>query len=500
MSGPTPVGPRSPCIIGVAQQTVRPGQGPAPEPLAQWERQCRRASDDSGGRGVLAAVESLDVLFCQSWPYDDAPGRLAERLGMAPPRRAYSGIGGTTPQLLVTGAASAILRGDLDVAMVVGGESLATVRALRKAGERPGWSHKDPERKPFPFEAPFHPAEVAHQVFQAWLTFALWDVARRAQQGVAPDDYRAGLGRLFAPFTEVAAANPHAWFPLRRDAGELVTPTASNRMVGYPYTKYLVAVMDVDMAAALVIASHERADALGVPPEHRVYLRGWGAATDPVYVAEHEPVWASPAMAEASAEALRCAGVGIDDVAHLDLYSCFPSSVLFACDALGIDSVIDDRSLTVTGGLPYHGGPGSCYMLHSMATMAGVLRADPGSYGLVSGVGMHMTKHCFGVWSTQPAPVRPPDHELVQARLDARPIKAIRETATGPATITTYSVVHDRHGEPEWGLAVCDLPDGDRCYARFDTPDLLGLSEASEWVGAAVELVPGDGNVNLVKA
>ena len=74
-------------------------------------------------------------------------------------------------------------------------------------------------------------------------------------------------------------------------------------------------------------------------------------------------------MAAASAEALRAAGVGIDDVAHLDLYSCFPSSVAFALDALGLDGRRRPRGFTVTGGLPYFGGAGSDYLTHSIATM-----------------------------------------------------------------------------------------------------------------------------------
>jgi acetyl-CoA C-acetyltransferase len=323
-------------------------------------------------------------------------------------------------------------------------------------------------------------------------------VARRAHLGVEPADYRAALGELFAPMTKIAATNPYAWFPTVRTADELATPTLENRMVGYPYTKYLVSVMDVDMAAAVIVASHEQADALGVPAERRVYLRGWCYATDPVYVAEHEPMWASPAMAAASQEALRCAGVALDDVAHLDLYSCFPSSVHFALDALGLP-VDDPRGVTVTGGLPFSGGAGSDYMTHSIATMTDVLRRHPGSFGLVSGVGMHMTKHVFGVYGTEPPPAQvelPRQHE-VQAALDARPRATIRNTATGPAAIATYSVVHGRDGSAEWGLLVCDLPEGDRCYAKVTDADLLAALERDEWVGEQVELVSGEGDVNL---
>jgi acetyl-CoA C-acetyltransferase len=494
------VDPRSPCIIGVAQHTVRPGEGPSPEPLELWERVVREASADAGQvQAVLDAVHSLQIVYCQSWPYDDPVARLAGRLGISPRHRLYSGIGGTTPQVLVQEAAESILAGHCDVAVVTGAEALETLRQAKKAGERVPWSHRDPQRKPFPFEAPFHPAEVAHEVFQAWLTFPLWDVARRARLGVGPDDYRHRLGEVLAPMTEVAAANPHAWFPLRRSASELITPTSGNRMVGYPYTKYMVSVMDVDMAAALVIASHEKADDLGIPADRRVYLRGWCYATDPVYVAEHDPLWASPAMAAASATAMRAAGVTIDDVAHLDLYSCFASTLNLACDALGIDPR-DPRGLTVTGGLPFSGGAGSDYMTHSIATMVDVLRQDPGSIGMVSGVGMHLTKHVYAVYSTDPGrrPPRPPD-AAAQAAPGAGPSRVIRDVAAGSAEVATYTVAHGRGGGAEWGLAVCDLPEGERCYARIEDADLLAEMEATEWIGATVDLVPGAGNVNLVK-
>jgi acetyl-CoA C-acetyltransferase len=302
-----------------------------------------------------------------------------------------------------------------------------------------------------------------------------------------------------APMTEVAAANPYAWFPRVRTADELITPTPENRMVGYPYTKYTVSVMDVDMAAAVIMASHEAADRLGVPTDRRVYLRGWCYATDPVYVAERAEPWHSPAMKAAGAEALRQAHVGIDDIAHLDLYSCFASSVHFAQDALGL-AADDPRGVTVTGGLPFSGGAGSNYMTHSIAAMADELRADPGSAGLVTGVGMHMTKHVFGVYSTEPGPVAPPVQARVQADLDARPVRSIEDEATGPATVALYSVVHGRDGAAQWGLAVLDLPDGDRAYAKVLDAGLLAEMEATEWIGASVELVRNEAGFNEVKA
>lgn len=489
-------------MIGVAQRTWRPEhpEAEAPEPLSMWEQVGRDAIADTGaalGADVVGRrIDTAKVVYCQSFQYDDPVGRLAERLRIDPQNRTYSGIGGTTPQQLVNDAAGSILRGDSDVALVLGAEALDTKRRLKKAGRRPEWSFKDPDPKPFPFEAPFHPAEVAHEVFQAWLTFATFEVARRAHLGVPPEAYRRSLGELLSPFSKVAAHNPHAWFPVERGVDELITPTPINRLVGYPYTKTMVSVMDVDMAAAVVVASHAAADELGVPVDQRVYLRGWCYATDPVYVAEHAELWRSPAMVEASTEAMSCAGVNADDVEHFDLYSCFASSVGFAIDALGLDPR-DERGFTVTGGLPFAGGAGSDYLTHSIAAMTDTLRAAPGSMGMVSGVGMHMTKHVYALYSTTPGAVRPPDAIAVQARLDAGPRATIRDRHDGGATVATYSVVHGRDGDAEWGLAVCDVGNHQRCYARVTDADVLASMEAEEWVGRRVEL-RSEGDVNLL--
>jgi acetyl-CoA C-acetyltransferase len=489
------IDPRSPCIVGVAQRTVRPPEGPAPEPLESWVEVAAAAAADAGAPAVLSQLDSVQVVYCQSWQYDDPIARFTERIGATPRHSLYSGIGGTTPQVLVNEVAEAMVRGELDTALIVGAEALATKRALKKAGEKPAWSFKDPERKPFPFEAMPHEAEIAHEVFQAWLTFPLFDVSRRAHRGESLPSYVDGIGQMMAPMTEVAAKNPHAWFPVARSAPELMTATADNRYVGWPYTKWTVSVMDVDMASAAIVMTHEAAERFGVPTDKRVYLRGWAYGTDCWYVAERDEMWRSRAMEETSRAALHAAGASVDDIAHFDLYSCFASSLHLACDALGI-APTDPRGLTVTGGLPFAGGPASNYMLHSIATMTEVLRDDAGSLGLVSGVGMHMTKHAYAAYSTSPgasAPTPPGDLGLKTV-----PTREIVSTYDGDAAVVTYSVAHQRDGSPEWGLVIGEIDGGKRIYAKITDPALLADAESRELVGTTVT-VTTDGKMNTAR-
>jgi acetyl-CoA C-acetyltransferase len=209
-------------------------------------------------------------------------------------------------------------------------------------------------------------------------------------------------------------------------------------------------------------------------------------------------------MKAASGEAMRIAGIGAAAVKYLDLYSCFPSSVHFARDALGM-TADDPRPLTLTGGLPYHGGPASNYLGHSITAAVEHLRADAGSYAMVSGVGMHMTKHVYGVYSTEPGPVTPPDHG-VQATIDAEhPARPVVAEHDGKGTVAAYSVVHGREGGPEWALLIVDTDGSTRAYAKSTDPELLAASEERELVGETVTCTPttaplltgGEGRVNL---
>ena len=79
-----------------------------------WEQVAREAAADTGvadASALLAALESIDIVYSQSWQYDDAVARLSERIGASPARRRYSGIGGSVPLVLATDVAREIRAG-----------------------------------------------------------------------------------------------------------------------------------------------------------------------------------------------------------------------------------------------------------------------------------------------------------------------------------------------------------------------------------------------------
>jgi acetyl-CoA C-acetyltransferase len=477
-----------PVIVGAGQITNRARDlSQAREPLDLMAEAARKAEGDAGGRGLLAKVDSVRVVSVLSWPSQDPPADLAGRVGAPGGDRIYTTIGGNTPQWLVNETAEAIAKGTVRLALLAGAESMHSLRLARKAGQQPDWSPRGrPKASAGDTRFGVSELEHLHGASQAITVYPLFENALRAHYGRSIEEHRRALGELCARFTQVAAQHPNAWFPQARSGPELATASAENRMVGFPYPKYMNAIMDVDQSAALIMTSASTARELGIPEDRWVYLHGCGDATEHWYVTERVNYHSAPAIRAAGRRALSMAGVVIDDIAAFDLYSCFPSAVQLGRDALGI-AQDDPRALTVTGGLPYFGGPGNNYTMHGIATMAGRLRERRDELGLVSGLGWWATKHAIGVYSAH----RPTKEwsrtnpKVDQAEIDAMPHPELVAAADGAATIETYTVTYDRDGAPALGIVIGRLEDGRRFIANVLAEDraLLEAMPSREFVG-----------------
>lgn len=500
-----PVPPSTPCLVGTGRATWRTAN-PEREPLDMWAEVAAAAIGDAAdGAGVDAAsiqarIDDLGVVHCQAWHYDDPPARLADRLGLRPGRRELSILAGTSPQRLLDSAAVRMRDGTTSVALVVGAEALATRRALAKLGQPPAWSYPHPQPPELPIDVAqwYLPTEIEHGILPAWLTFALLGQARWAARGGSDRD-RERMGRIVDHLNAIGAANPDAWFRQRRDAAELCTPTAANRLVATPYTKLMTAYLDVDMAAANLMVTHAVADEWGVPPERRVYLRGCGFARDAVHIGARDTLAASPAMRQAIATALARSSLSVADIDVFDLYSCFPSAVEFALDAMDLDGD-DARSLSVTGGLACHGGPGSNYMGHSISHAVDTIRSGRAENALVTGVGMHMTKHVAAVWSAHPGSFGADDDGPQQWAEPSNSGEAARvvDHASGSGRVLAASVVDDIGDGNCRVVAICELADGRRCYATSTGAHELATVAAGGWVSATAAIEPS-GSVNQLR-
>ncbi|HEV8573105.1 MAG TPA: acetyl-CoA acetyltransferase [Dehalococcoidia bacterium] len=488
-----------PVIVGVGQFTNHPKTlDDTVEPLDMMERVAREAEKDAGAGGVLAKVDSVQVVNIMSWSYADAPGALGERVGAEPRHTVYPPVGGETPQRFVNETAQAIVEGRINIALLAGAEALESRRLARKLGAQLSWSDRaTPQQLDGDNRPGFNEVEARHGATMPTRVYPLFENAIRAHLGLSVDDHQRRLGELCSRFAGVAAENPYAWFPQARTPEEIATVRPDNRMVGFPYPKLMNAIIETDQAAAVIMTSTQTARELGIPEDRCVHLHGCGDAVDKWFVSERVNYHASPAIRSATHRALGMAGIDADDVAMFDLYSCFPSAVQLGLDALGL-SPDDARPLTVTGGLPYAGGPGNNYVMHSIASSVQRLREAPGEYGLVTGLGWFATKHSAGVYGARPpeGAWRRMGPAVDQREVDGMESPPFVEQAEGNATVETYTVIFNREGEPEQGIVIGRLENG--AGARFfaNTPpdrELMLAMTREEFVGARGTVRSDDG-------
>ena len=490
---------RTPILIGAGQFTQRDvDPARAKEPLEMMVESARRAAEDAGaGADLLRQLDCVAVVNMIAWHYANPPRLLAQRLEAQPTQEIYTTVGGNTPQWLVNETAAQIAAGRVRLALLAGAEAVHTLLRARRAGVQLQWRNDGGGAPTTVGEARLGTSdhEMNHGLQMPTQIYPLFENALRAHYGLDLTAHREHLGQLCSRFAAVAAQNPYAWFRQARTPAEIATVTAENRLIGFPYPKYMNAIIDVDQSAAVLMTSVAAARELGIDRSRWVYLTGCGDAHDLWFVTERVNYFSSPAIRVAGRHALAMAGLDISQIDYFDLYSCFPCAVQIGRDMLGIGAD-DPRSLTVTGGLPYHGGPGNNYTMHGIATMLGKLRAAPGTKGLVSGLGWYITKHAIGIYSSEPNPRgwTRQDPASYQMEIDREPHAALETAPNGNASVETYTVIHDRDGQPVKGIIIGRLSDGRRFVAN--TPEDRAVLEAlmaREAIGTAGTVSSRDG-------
>jgi acetyl-CoA C-acetyltransferase len=494
---------RLPVIVGVGQVTDRTdGWGDDSHPLALARNAAEEAARDAGCPKILGKADAVSVVNIFSWNYGDPAGLFCEMLGSNPGIKEYTHIGGNTPQWLLNRTADRIAKGEIDIAVLAGAEAMHSLVAASKKGAVPSWPQIGgaPVVMAGDGRMGSNAVEMAHNAILPIQIYPLFENALRAYRGLSFEEHRAFLGTFCAGFSKIAAANPLAWFRIERSPEEIVAVTPSNKMIGYPYTKLMNPIMNVNQAAAVIMASEETADRLSVPMEKRVYIHGGADASDKWFVSERVSFTDSPAIRAVSGSALGMAGISLGHVDFFDLYSCFPCASYIGAKSIGLDTS-NLPELTLTGGLACFGGAGNNYTMHAIAHAVDKLRLHPEQYGLVTGLGWFMTKHSAGLYSGI-RPEKPWSRDGlkdIQAMVDSEKSPNLSEKPNGKAVVETYTVIHDRDGKPGQALVVVRLDDGSRCWAITEKdPALMASMESEEFIGKTGYVKPGDNTPNTI--
>ncbi|ENZ82183.1 acetyl-CoA acetyltransferase [Caulobacter vibrioides] len=492
---------RIPVVIGVGQINDRADSGAEGLDSLGLMAAAARAAGDDAGEGALARIDWLGIVSQISFPR--YAGRLAtllsDALGLKPGRAHETPMPtGDSPVLLINQAANAIGRGEASVALIVGAEALRTAsRRVAEAAAREG----APLAKSGPLGAR-KPAEpkMRHRYGLVSPTdiYPLYENAARPVYGQTLAEGQAETGVIWSALSEVAATNPAAWIHKARMPEEILAADADNRPIAFPYNKLMVANASVNQGAAVIVTSLAVARALNTPDERLIYV-GRGAAAheddDPLVRPRFDQ---SVSMAVSLERALAFNALTVEDLDHVELYSCFPCVPKMARRILGWPA---ERPASVFGGLTFGGGPIGNYMTHAAASMVERLRRE-GVNGLLFANGGYATHNHTLLLTRRPQPAGtfPQDFD-VQAEADRRrgALTPIDEAYAGPARIETYTVLYDREGAPRLGVVIGRADDGRRVIGRVPSTDAETIAFLTDGVTEPVGrrgLVVRDGETN----
>jgi acetyl-CoA C-acetyltransferase len=460
----------------------------------------RRALVHAGGDGLLTAIDTISVtrLFTDSMgipecPFgrsDNPPMSVARGLGAAPAHYIYGQVGGNEPQSRVVEFARDIARGERSLVLLAGAEAIKNQRTAERAGQALDWSES--------FAAANMPLddrgwgklfvteqEISNSLFAPVLYYGLIEQAQATAKGRGTVEQRAAMAQLLASFSAVAASNPYAQFPAVQSAQEILAAAPLNHL----YSKRMIAQDSVNQGAALVMCSVGAARRLAIPQDHWVFLHGLAEGQE-VNLSEREDPARSPMAEAVLARTLSLAGKTAADLDLVDIYSCFPCAVTAVADFLGLPTD-GSRPLTLTGGLPYFGGPGNNYVMHSLAEAVAQLRDSPGAVALVTAVGGILSKHAAGVYSREPSRVDWANADTRVSRDQSPDLASCRPIIAAPTEgrIVSY-LVNYRSGEPVQALVLADTTDGGRFVATTAPGDAATVASllTGEPAGRSVQV------------
>jgi len=476
----------TPIIIGVGQvsEQVPDDLLTAPSHADLGAKAAQEAIKDTE---VVGLAKQIDVIagvktFSDSSPMhqvktgktNNFPRSIAKRIGADPAHAIYDSVGGDSPQKLVSEMAEKLSEGRHTLALLVGGEAIANVKASAKQKIELDWSEEISGQLDDRGRLGKHiitAEETKHRIIMPMQFYALMENALRRESGEDLDSYINEIGEDLAALSKVAAQNPYAIDRQIYDAAAIIEVTDRNPLIVAPYTKKMIAKDRVNQGAAILMTTVGKARALGIDESKWVYLHGYSYVSEDVLL-RRPSLGRSAAMEQAINGALSSCDKSAQDIKHFDMYSCFPIVVREAKRILDIDKK-DTRPLTVTGGLPFFGGPGNNYAMHAIVTTVEILRAERDTYGMVYANGGWMSKHAVGIYSALPPTKewKPRSSESLQQTVDTQKHMKICRRPNGEAILESYTI-HYFKGFPVKAIIIGRLKNKDeRFYATTPMPD-----------------------------
>jgi len=472
-----------PVVIGIASVQQKGKFEELDEALLLMDKAVKGAIIDTGNDSIKNIIDEIRVPK-GFWKYRDPGKWIAKNNDFKKSPTTYVSKIGVLQQNLINQACLRIEKGDVKASIILGGES--RYKKLRSKIEKKFYEEKILDKNPdFYIKAEenlYGDEELEALGAMAVGYYAVIETALRKANNENLKELQEKIGKMYQNFSDIALKNKNAWADKSFSSDDIISPSESNKMMAYPYNKLHCTSWNVNQSAALIICSEKIADDLEINISKRVYPIASTENNHMIAVQQRPKLYKSIGMDLAANKIMDYASKLNITLDKYDLYSCFPAAVKMFQNSLGINQGIQ---LSVTGSMPFAGGPLNSYVLHSSVQMIKEIREGNANYGLVTGVSGMMTKQSFCIWGSKFKEKFIFFDVSHKAKASEFPLKLLSKS-NGSAKVVGYTFYPENDSKLK---AVLYLEDEKkfRKVVTSSNPEFIKLLEIEDWVGRYIK-------------
>ncbi len=474
-------------VIGISAIQQKGNFNDLDEALVLMDKAVKEAISDSGNVFIKDYIDEIRIPK-GFWKYRDPGKWIAENNNFNNIPTTYVTKIGVLQQNLINEACLKIECGEINASIVLGGE--ARYKQLRSLIEKKNYFETELNENPdFYIKAKenlYSNEELAELGAMAVGYYATMETAIRQHDGEDIVEHQNNIASMYEQFSKVASNNEDGWLDDPYSKEEILNTSKKNKMLAYPYNKLHCTSWNVNQSAALIICSEELANKLEIDSKKRVYPILSVENNHMIAIQQRPKLFESLGMnyaANSINEMVKKLDIKLDGY---DLYSCFPAAVKMFTKSLGLGSEIQK---TITGSMPYAGGPLNSFVIHSTVKMIQKIRSSEVNHGLVTGVSGMMTKQSFCIWGKEYKQQFIFDDVTDKAKLDESPVK-LSNLTEGEGEIIGYTIIVESENAPK-AVFYLDDEKKHRKVVSSCNKNLINLLMEEEWVGKKVNFKDG---------
>jgi len=467
---------KKPVVIGLGITQQKGSYAELDEALFLMEKVAMRAINDCGNPKIKDFIDVIDIPK-GFWRYRDPGKWIAEKNNFSNAKTSVNKIG-VLQQHLINNTCNKIIKGEIRAGLILGGESRAKMIAALKEGVE----YKEMELSTNPDQYVkakddlYGEGEAEALGLMAVGYYAVMESAMRKSKSLTLKEHEDYLGSMYAEFSEIASKNQYAASDKSISKDQIMLANNDNKPMAYPYNKYHCTSWNVSQASAILICEEELADQLNISKQKRIYPMASSETNHMIALIQRPSLISSAGLKLASEKINEVVDENSINLDFIDLYSCFPVAVQQFENVLNLNTKI---SKTITGAMPFAGGPLNNYMLHATVQALLKLRNQSGN-SLITGVSGMMTKQSFCLWSSEyQIPFYHVDVTKKAQQLD-KPIP-ISKAKHGNGIVIGYTVLYEGT-QPSLGVFYIEDSQGERKVVTSQDKEIISSMREKEWI------------------